>query len=195
MTPAVYQRGGRGMRIGYALLDSPLGRMLVAGTERGLCAVYFGDSDAPLEADLMREYPQAMIEKHVFSVLSDWAAQVVAYLERRVSHAALAALPLDVQGTAFQAQVWRALQGIPEGQVRSYGEVARALGAPGAMRAVANACGANRVAVVIPCHRVIRESPGRSPQRAREFGGYRWGAARKAQLLTAEGVERAPGSR
>ena len=193
MTPAVYQRGGRGMQIGFALLDSPLGRMLVAGTARGLCAVYFGDSDSALEAELLREYPEAAIEKHISSALSEWVGDLLAYLERRGSHGALAALPLDVQGTAFQARVWQALRMIPEGEVRSYGDVARAIGAPTAMRAVANACGANRVAVVIACHRVVRE--GVREGKSAGIGGYRWGVARKAQLLTAERVDIAQGAR
>jgi AraC family transcriptional regulator, regulatory protein of adaptative response / methylated-DNA-[protein]-cysteine methyltransferase len=178
MTPGAYRAGGAGATIGYTIVNSALGRMLVAGTQRGLCAVYFGDDDVALERSLREEYPKAQIEHHIDSALSAWALSVSGFLDRKHGHAALRALPLDVQGTAFQARVWQALRDIPEGETRSYGEVAQAIGRPTAMRAVANACGANRLAVVIPCHRVVREDGA--------TGGYRWGGARKAQLLERE---------
>lgn len=178
MTPGGYRAGGTGAAIQYMLSDSALGRMLVAATERGICALYFGEADAQLENELRAEYPKARLMAGETSSLNRYAENVSRFLARKQDHAALRQLPLDVQGTAFQARVWQALRDIPQGQTRSYGEVARAIGQPSAMRAVANACGANRVAVVIPCHRVVREGGA--------TGGYRWGAARKAQLLARE---------
>lgn len=177
MTPGAYKKGGAGMTIGYALMDCALGRMLIAGTTRGLCAVYFADTDAQLEEALRAEYPSAKIEKHLAGGLAEWAAATLGYMNGQTGRSLLD-LPLDVQGTAFQARVWQAIRQIPRGQTRTYSDLARAIGQPTSMRAVANACGANRVSVVIPCHRVVRED-GSS-------GGYRWGAARKAQLLLAE---------
>jgi AraC family transcriptional regulator of adaptative response/methylated-DNA-[protein]-cysteine methyltransferase len=179
MTPSAYKKGGAGMAIGYALMDSPLGRALIAGTQRGLCAVYFADSDLELEQALQAEYPSAKIEKHVAGGLAEWASAVLEYMRGQTS-GKLLDLPLDVQGTAFQARVWQAIRQIPRGQTRTYSDLARAIGQPTSMRAVANACGANRVSVVIPCHRVVRED-GAS-------GGYRWGASRKAKLLASEGA-------
>ncbi len=178
MTPGNYQRGGRGMQIAYTLLDCALGHMLIAGTPRGICAIYFGDNDAEMEQALLKEYPAAAIERHENTVLSEWAQAVLNFLDRRQPYAPLANLPIDVQGTAFQAMVWQALRQIPPGITWSYSDVAKAIGQPTAMRAIANACGANRVSVVIPCHRVVREDG--------QTGGYRWGSARKAKLLAAE---------
>ena len=178
MTPGNYQRGGRGMQIAYTLLGCALGRMLIAGTPRGICAVYFGDDDAQMEQALLKEYPAAGIERHENTVLSEWAQAVVQYLDRRQPYGTLAKLPIDVQGTAFQAMVWQALRQIPPGTTWSYSDVAKAIGQPTAMRAIANACGANRVSVVIPCHRVVREDG--------KTGGYRWGPMRKAKLLATE---------
>jgi len=177
MTPSAYKKGGAGMVIGYALMDCALGRMLIAGTQRGLCAVYFADSDAELEQALQAEYPSAKIEKHMLGGLADWTGALMEYLGGQTSRSLLG-LPLDVQGTAFQARVWQAIRQIPRGQTRTYTDLARAIGQPTSMRAVANACGANRVSVVIPCHRVVRED-GSS-------GGYRWGASRKVKLLQEE---------
>jgi AraC family transcriptional regulator of adaptative response/methylated-DNA-[protein]-cysteine methyltransferase len=179
VTPGKYKAGGVGTGIGYTIVSCGLGRMLVAGTQRGLCAVYFGDDDAVLERALLDEYPNAEIERHVHSELSDWAQAVQRAIDgTREQRAALRQLPLDVQGTAFQAQVWQALRRIPDGETRSYTAVAREIGRPSAMRAVANACGANRLALVIPCHRVVRENGA--------AGGYRWGEARKQRLLANE---------
>ena len=180
MTPSAYQKGGQGMNIDYTITHSDLGRMLIAGTPRGLCALYLGDDDAALERELITEYPAASINKHTNTTLHQWADQVTRYLNQQEPHAALAQLPLDVQGTAFQAQVWQALRNIPEGETRSYSEIAQTLGQPTAARAVANACGANHVAVVIPCHRAVRQGKGN------HVGGYRWGTARKAKLLAQE---------
>jgi AraC family transcriptional regulator of adaptative response/methylated-DNA-[protein]-cysteine methyltransferase len=182
MTPTRYKQGGAGMHIGFTVLSSPLGRMLVAATAKGICAIHFGDegqeADTQLQSALMREFPNAAIQAHMASGAQSWADAVLAVLQKQRPHESLRKLPLDIQGTAFQARVWQALRDIPCGQTRSYTEVAQAIGKPAAMRAVANACGANPVAVVIPCHRVVREDGS--------VGGYHWGAARKAQLLAAE---------
>jgi AraC family transcriptional regulator of adaptative response/methylated-DNA-[protein]-cysteine methyltransferase len=174
MTPATYQRGGRGMRIGYTLVDSPLGRLLLAATERGICAVCLGDSDRRLEKALRQEYPAAAIERDGIE-LGPWVAEFLNYLRGEQPNVDL---PLDVQATAFQWRVWQELRSIPCGQTRTYREVARAIGQPTAARAVARACASNPVALLIPCHRVIREDGG--------LGGYRWGLRRKRALLDAE---------
>jgi AraC family transcriptional regulator of adaptative response/methylated-DNA-[protein]-cysteine methyltransferase len=166
------------MVITYSLAECALGRMLIAGTQRGLCAVYFGDDDAQLERDLREEYPAAQLEHHPSNTRTDWTQTVAQYVAGRQNHDSLQKLPLDVQGTAFQARVWQALRQIPQGQTRSYSQVAQTIGQPNATRAVANACAANRVGVVIPCHRVVRENG--------DAGGYRWGVGRKAELLAQE---------
>lgn len=173
MTPGAYQRGGQGMDIRFTTVPSALGAVLVAGTERGLCAVTLGDDPAALEAALRREYPAARIERRDRE-LRAWAGGVVARLAGEGS----ARLPLDVDGTAFQWRVWEALQRIPRGATRTYGEIARDLGQPSAARAVARACASNRLALVIPCHRVVRGDGG--------LGGYRWGVERKRELLAGE---------
>jgi len=174
MTPAAYRRGGRGTRVGYVTVATPLGRLLVGATPRGVCAVSLGQDDATLEAALAAEYPAA--ERHRDDArLGPWVAAIVEYLRGRRPHLAL---PLDIQATAFQRRVWAALQSIPYGETRSYGEVARALGAPSATRAVARACATNPVALIIPCHRVIRADG--------DLGGYRWGIERKEALLRRE---------
>ncbi len=175
MTPATYRRGGRGAAIRYLVTDSPLGRMLVAATDRGVCAVSFGAADADLEAGLHKEYPNAEIRQGDDPVLEAWAGEILRHLE---GDGPRLALPLDIQATAFQWRVWRALQEIPRGETRSYGEVAASLGRPSAARAVARACASNRVALAVPCHRVVRGD--------REAGGYRWGEERKRQLLEME---------
>ena len=176
MTPGVYARGGRGMRIRYTVAPSPFGRLLVAATERGICAVTLGDDDGALEAGLRREYPNAEIERDDAALLS-WLDAVRPAVDGRPG---AAELPLDLQATAFQWQVWRALQEIPRGETRTYGEVAAALGRPGAARAVARACASNRVALVVPCHRVVRGDG--------EAGGYRWGEERKRRILAGERI-------
>ena len=183
MTPASYRRGGRGMTIRFAVVPCALGTVLVAGTERGLCAVSLGDDGAALERDLRAEYPAATIEPAgplgAGDPLAAWVDAVVAYLDAR---GAPPAAPVDVPATPFQRRVWDALRTIPAGETRSYGEVAAAVGAPRAARAVAAACASNRVALVIPCHRVVREGGA--------LAGYRWGAERKQRLLDAERAER-----
>lgn len=174
MTPGAYRRGGRGMHIRYTLADSPFGRLLVGATDRGICAVSVGDEDRPLEAELRREYPNAGIERDD-AALRPWLDAVLPALEGKEG---ARELPLDLQATAFQWRVWRALQEIPRGETRSYGEVAAALGQPSAARAVAQACASNRVALVVPCHRVVRGDG--------DSGGYRWGAERKRRILARE---------
>lgn len=174
MTPATYQRGGRGMRIGYTVVDCPLGRLLLGATERGICAVCLGDSDRMLMQSLKEEYPEAEILRDGVDLVP-WVREFLAYLAGQQPHLAL---PLDVRATAFQWRVWQHLQSIPCGETRSYSEVARALGEPTAARAVARACATNPVALLIPCHRVVRENGG--------LGGYRWGLERKQALLDQE---------
>ena len=174
MTPATYGHGGRGMEIRYTVAPSPIGRILVAGTTRGVCAVYMGGSDDRLAATLRREYPEAQISRSPARV-SRWVRQIVRHLAGRQPQLKL---PLDIQGTAFQRRVWEALRRIPYGQTRSYTDVARELGGPQARRAVARACATNPVSLVIPCHRVIRGDGG--------LGGYGGGIARKRALLDGE---------
>lgn len=174
MTPTTYRKGGLGMNISYTTVDSPLGRLLVAATDRGICGVSLGDSDTTLEAALRREYPAAQIQRDDDG-LGKWVSAFLGYLNGRQPDLHL---PVDVQATAFQWQVWEALRAIPSGSTRSYSEVAKALGHPQAARAVARACATNPVALVIPCHRVVRENG--------HLGGYRWGIERKQQLLAQE---------
>lgn len=174
MTPATYRRGGRGMRIEYTIADSPLGRLLVAATERGVSAVYLGDDDGRLEAALREEYRAAEIRRDERG-LRLWVEEILRHLEGQPPHLDL---PIDVTATAFQWRVWQELRRIPLGQTRSYSEIARAIGRPAATRAVARACAQNRVSVVIPCHRVVGADGG--------LTGYRWGIERKAKLLARE---------
>jgi AraC family transcriptional regulator of adaptative response/methylated-DNA-[protein]-cysteine methyltransferase len=174
MTPATYRRGGRGMEIGYSIASSPLGRLLVAGTARGISAVYLGDADERLEEELHREYPEAKIVKNSAAV-SGWVKELVRHLAGKQ---AKLDLPLDVAATAFQRCVWEHLQDIPHGATRTYSDVARALGRPSATRAVARACATNPVSIVIPCHRVVRGDGS--------LAGYRWGIERKRALLEQE---------
>ncbi len=174
MTPATYRRGGAGARIAYTIVDSPLDRLLVGATERGVCALYLGDDESALEATLVAEYPAATIVRDDAG-LGRWVDAVLAHLDGRAPHLDL---PLDVRATAFQRRVWEALRAIPYGETRSYGEVARAIGQPTARRAVARACATNPVAVVVPCHRVVAASGA--------LAGYRWGTERKQALLAKE---------
>ncbi len=174
MTPGTYRRGGEGMRIGYTIVDSTLGRLLIAATERGVCSVCLGDSDAPLEKALREEYPRAAIDRDSAG-LEAHARRIREHLSGRVP---TLDLPVDVQATAFQWKVWQALRDIPYGETRSYSEIARAVGSPRAVRAVGHACATNRVAVVIPCHRAVRQDGS--------LGGYRWGLERKQALLDRE---------
>ncbi|MDB4884883.1 MAG: methylated-DNA-[protein]-cysteine S-methyltransferase [Gemmatimonadetes bacterium] len=176
MTPGAYRRRGAGVAIHYTIVSTSLGHLLVALTERGICSVALGDDEEALVGGLRAEYPGAELERTVDA--SDRLVDaVVAHVEGRAT--ALAELPLDVRATAFQWQVWRALQQIPSGATRSYQALATELGRPTAARAVARACASNRIAVLIPCHRVIRGDG--------TLGGYRWGIPRKAALLAREG--------
>lgn len=174
MTPATYRRGGKGMIIDYTIVDSPLGRLLVAATGRGVCAVSFGGEDEGLESALRAEYPAAAIRRDATD-LKDW---VDALLEHLGGSRARLDLPLDLRATAFQLRVWEEMRKIPYGSTRSYKEIAEAIGRPSATRAVARACASNPVALVNPCHRVIRGDGSTS--------GYRWGAERKEILLSRE---------
>ncbi len=178
MTPASYAKGGKGALIGYAITDSPLGRLMVAATEHGVCFLSLGD-DRHLIAELGREYPLAEIVADEI-VLGEWVREVVAYLDGTIPHPNL---PLDVQGTAFQRRVWQELMQIPAGMTRTYSELAeRISGNAKARRAVARGCATNPVSLIIPCHRVIRGDGG--------LGGYRWGLDRKRALLVAEREQR-----
>ncbi len=180
MPPARYREGGQGIAIRYTTVACPLGRVLVAATERGLCAVRIGASDAALLRELREEFPRASVTR-VDAGRDEWLSSTVARIARQFdgkSDGGQPLPPLDIAATAFQWRVWNALTRIPAGQTRSYGEIARAIGAPKAARAVGRACGSNRLALIVPCHRVVREDG--TP------GGWRWGAARKQKLLDRE---------
>jgi len=174
MTPATYQRGGKGVFIRYTTIASPVGRMLLAATDHGVCSITFGDSDAGLLEGLRREFPDATLRRGDV-VLRRW---VRALLDQLHGERPLPQLPLDVQATAFHRRVWEHLKSIPYGSTKSYGQVARGIGEPSSARAVARACASNPVAVAIPCHRVVRGTG--------EIGGYRWGMERKKALLEME---------
>jgi len=174
MTPEKYRRGAVAAVVRYTIAPSPLGRMLIAATDRGICAIQFADSDPALQQGLMREFPFA-VRRRDDAALAEWKANLGLLLHGQDAHPSL---PLDIRATAFQRRVWEYLQKIPRGETRSYSEVAKKIGMPKATRAVARACATNPVAVVIPCHRVVREDG--------ESGGYRWGMERKEQLLAME---------
>lgn len=174
MTPATYGKGGAGMDIFYTISDSPLGRVLIAITERGVCGISLGHDDAELEQFLLNEYPAAQIYCDSIT-LDEWVQAILSYLNGWQPHLDL---PLDVRATAFQRRVWSYLCSIPPGETRTYREVAEAIGQPTAFRAVAQACASNPVALVVPCHRVVRSDGSLS--------GYRWGVERKRALLDAE---------
>jgi AraC family transcriptional regulator of adaptative response/methylated-DNA-[protein]-cysteine methyltransferase len=174
MTPATYRKGGVGMTIGYSIAKSGLGKVLVAATERGVSAVYLGDSEAKLVQELQDEYPRAELVAADDS-FERWVKEIVQRVEGKPPRMEL---PLDLQATAFQRRVWQELQRIPAGTTRTYSQVARAVGNPKAVRAVARACATNPVSIVVPCHRVIREDGS--------LAGYRWGLSRKEQLLAQE---------
>jgi AraC family transcriptional regulator of adaptative response/methylated-DNA-[protein]-cysteine methyltransferase len=174
MTPDKYRRGAIAAAIRYTCADSPLGRMLIAATGRGICAIQFGRSDGELIEGLKREFPFAT-RKRDEGGLRSW---VIALLANMRGKDLDSSLPLDIRATAFQRRVWAYLQSIPFGTTRSYSEVAQAIGEPRATRAVARACATNPVAVAIPCHRVVRADGS--------MGGYRWGIERKKTLLEME---------
>jgi len=174
MTPASYRKGGLGMQITFTVVASSLGKVLVAGTERGISAVYLGDDERLLLRALQNEYPRAQIS-HAATSNSNWLKEILSRVE---GHPPNADLPLDVQATAFQRRVWQELQKIPLGSTRTYTQVAKALGKPNSVRAVARACATNPTSVVVPCHRVIRADGA--------LAGYRWGLQRKEKLLERE---------
>jgi AraC family transcriptional regulator of adaptative response/methylated-DNA-[protein]-cysteine methyltransferase len=176
MTPATYKRGGLGAQIGYAIAACPLGRLLGAATSKGVCFVGIGEEDAALESELRHEFPKAAAIARDEGRLGSAMATILAYLEGSQPHIDL---PLDIRATAFQRRVWEELRRIPYGETRSYGEIAEAVGTPRAVRAVGRACATNPVALIVPCHRVVREDGSLS--------GYRWGLARKQALLEREG--------
>ncbi len=175
MTPASYAKGGKGAVIVYDIVDSPLGRLLVAATAKGLCFLSLGDDDAALVEELEHEFPQAESITRDQHSIAQSVSLVIDFLEGKIPHAEL---PLDVRATAFQRRVWNELIAIPCGETRTYSEIAEILGAPRAQRAVGRACATNPVSLVIPCHRALREDGG--------LGGYRWGVERKAALLEGE---------
>ncbi|EAQ6956003.1 bifunctional DNA-binding transcriptional regulator/O6-methylguanine-DNA methyltransferase Ada, partial [Salmonella enterica] len=174
MTAKQFRKGGDNVSVRYALTDWVYGRCLVAESERGICAILPGDSDEALLAELHTLFPAARHEP-ADAPFQQRVRQVVAAINTRE---VLLSLPLDIQGTAFQQQVWQALCAIPCGETVSYQQLAATIGKPTAVRAVASACGANKLAMVIPCHRVVRRDGALS--------GYRWGVRRKAQLLKRE---------
>jgi len=174
MTPSTYQKGGEGMTLFYSVVTCPLGKLLVAVTDRGICKISLGDNDEELIELLDTEFAKAE------RILDDegvgyWVEKIIAYLEGWQPHLDL---PLDIRATAFQMKVWQQLQKIPVGETRTYSDIAEAIDQPTASRAVANACANNPVALVIPCHRIIRKD--------KSLGGYRWGMERKQALLQQE---------
>jgi AraC family transcriptional regulator, regulatory protein of adaptative response / methylated-DNA-[protein]-cysteine methyltransferase len=174
MTPAAYKKGAPGMHIEYSITKSSLGHVLVAATERGISAIYLGENDKQLAAELRAEYPNAKLTPNSISH-GPWIREV---LKRIDGDPPSVELPLDVQATAFQRRVWQELQKIPRGTTRTYTQVAHALGKPNSVRAVARACATNPVSIVVPCHRVIRTDG--------QLAGYRWGLKRKQELLQRE---------
>jgi len=180
MTPSDYRSGGAGTDVRYTTLATKLGRLLVAATARGICAVSIGDSDPQLLAELQREFPQAQFER-VDAGRDEWLSAVVERIVGDLTNQSPSDTPLppfDLRATAFQWRVWQALTRIPRGQTRSYAEIAESIDAPRAARAVARACASNRLAFVVPCHRVVRADG--------EPGGWRWGPPRKRRLLSLE---------
>jgi len=178
MTPKQYRAQGKGVIISYAALHTPLGHVLMGATNRGICFIQFGDSKKELVARLVAEYSQAKIMPMGETHKEQFAAWMRALSNYLSGHVATLDLPLDIRGTAFQLKVWQYLQNIPAGSVESYSEVATAIGDPKAFRAVASACAGNRIAIAIPCHRVIRGNG--------DLAGYRWGLERKRALLDLE---------
>ena len=178
MNDSTYGPGGRGAIIGYSIIASTLGRLLVAGTRHGLCFAALGDSDRAIISELRADYPKASIRRDE-ALARKWALAIAKNLD---GGAAILELPLDIRGTPFQRSVWEQLRAIPRGETRSYTEIARRIGRPRAIRAVGTANGANPVAIVIPCHRATRASG--------HLGGYRWGLERKRRLLELEAAHR-----
>ncbi len=183
MHPSTYRAGGAGEIIAYAVRKTTLGKLLMAAAPRGVCFAEFGPDERALVADLRREFPRATLavsDNAQSPELDAWITALEGHIE---TAAPCPQLPLDLRGTVFQKRVWNFLLGVPAGSVMSYGELAAAIGAPKAVRAAASACGANRIAVLVPCHRVLRGDGG--------LGGYRWGVRRKRALLARERNARA----
>ncbi len=179
MTPRTLRAGGAGLRIRYTTAPSPLGRMLAAATDAGVCAILFGRNDAELLADLRQRFDKAQLISAKGN--TGWLAEALAFvLSQTTEHPLAATFPLDIRATAFQQRVWQALQQVPRGQTRSYSALARELGKPTAARAVAAACAANPVALAVPCHRAVGADGS--------LTGYRWGLQRKQKLLAAESL-------
>ena len=174
MTPEKYRRGAVAAVVRYTIANSPLGRMLIAATDKGICAIQFANSDQQLQQGLIREFPFA-VRRRDDAAMSPWQESLTRLIQGQETNPSL---PLDIRATAFQRRVWECLQKIPRGETRSYSAVAKKIGMPKATRAVARACATNPVAVAIPCHRVVRQNG--------ELGGYRWGVERKEQLLALE---------
>ncbi|MGC2248366.1 MAG: bifunctional DNA-binding transcriptional regulator/O6-methylguanine-DNA methyltransferase Ada [Terriglobales bacterium] len=174
MTPEKYRRGAMAAVVRFTLAPSPLGRMLIAATDKGICSIQFADSDEELQQGLMREFPFAA-RRRDDTALAEWRVSLGHLMAGQDAHPSL---PLDIRATAFQRRVWEHLQRIPRGETQSYSTVAKKIGMPKTTRAVARACATNPVAIAIPCHRVVREGG--------ELGGYRWGIERKEQLLAME---------
>ena len=178
MDASEYRSGGQGMEIQYAVASCSLGYLLVAGTLKGICFVGLSNSEENVKRALRSEYPRAMIRENP-NTIAPWINAVTAYIDGEM-HSNLDGLPLDIKATAFQWKVWKYLRSIPQGTTTSYDEIAKNIAAPQAARAVAKACATNPVALVIPCHRVVRANG--------ELGGYRWGIKRKRSLLLKEGA-------
>ena len=179
MSPARWRQGGAGIAIRYTTLDSPFGRVLVAATARGLCAVEIGDNDDALSAALCAAFPQAALSREDDG-RDTWLAPALTRIAAELAGSEAPTPPIDVAGTAFQWRVWQALTRIPRGTTVSYAQLATTIGTPNAARAVGSACGSNRLALVVPCHRVVREDGS--------LGGWRWGLARKRAVLEAEQI-------
>jgi AraC family transcriptional regulator of adaptative response/methylated-DNA-[protein]-cysteine methyltransferase len=186
MTPSAYRAGGAGEAIRYAVRETSLGLLMMAATERGVCFVQFGALTGALLAQLTAEFPQAVIEPSPAGAAAPLDVWIHALNEHLSRSGPRPDLPLDLRGTAFQIQVWRFLLSVKPGMVVSYTEVAQGIGAPQAVRAAASACAANRVAILVPCHRALRADGG--------LGGYRWGLDRKRALLDAERTSSAQGT-
>jgi AraC family transcriptional regulator of adaptative response/methylated-DNA-[protein]-cysteine methyltransferase len=183
MTPSTYRSGGAGETIAYAFRNTALGPLLMAATERGVCFAQFGKSEQSLIEQLKGEFPKAMVRESDATqspALDAWIAALEAHID---GSAPRPDVPLDLRGTAFQIRVWRFLLNVPEGDLLSYTEVASGIGAPKSVRGAASACAANRIAILVPCHRVLRSDGG--------LGGYRWGLERKRVLIDHERARRA----
>jgi len=185
MTPSSYRHGGHGETITYAARETALGLVLMAATGRGVCFAQFGTNEAALLAQLAQEFPAATLVASSMSDSPELDAWVAAFDSHITRGAPRPDLPLDLRGTAFQIRIWKFLLGISSGDIVSYGEVATGIGSPTAVRAAASACAANRIAVLVPCHRVLRGDGG--------LGGYRWGLERKRALLDRERADLAAG--